>query len=60
MAKAALFEKSKKDKMEPKGMKEGSKKEEVYDKKQMKTATKAKPAPRGKTLMAAKDSKGDD
>lgn len=37
----ALFEKSGKDK-EPKGMKEGSKKEEALDKKQAKPAAKKK------------------
>jgi hypothetical protein len=34
MAKKPMFEKSKKDK-EPKGYKEGSKREEAWDKKQM-------------------------
>lgn len=42
----AKFEKSGKDK-EPKGMKEGSKKEEAFDKKQMGKAP-AKKAARGK------------
>lgn len=37
------FEKSKKDK-EPKGMKEGSRKEEAMDKKQLKTGGGMKPA----------------
>ena len=41
-AKMAKFEKSGKD-VEPKGMKEGSKKEEAYDKKQMMGGKKAMP-----------------
>lgn len=41
-AKMAKFEKSGKD-VEPKGMKEGSKKEEAYDKKQMRGGKKAVP-----------------
>ncbi len=38
---AVKFEKSKKD-VEPKGMREGSKKEEAFDKKQFKCGGKAK------------------
>ena len=38
---AVLFEKSKKD-VEPKGMKEGSKKEEKFDKSQMKKGGRCK------------------
>lgn len=39
------FEKSKKDK-EPKGMREGSKREEAFDRKQMKQAPKKAPVKR--------------
>jgi len=55
MAKAALFEKSKKD-SEPKGMKEGSKKEESLDRKEMRksTPTSTKMSAPAKTSRPAK------
>jgi hypothetical protein len=54
MAKAALFEKSKKD-SEPKGMKEGSKKEEAMDRKEMrKSSIPSKLSAPAKTSRPAK------